>query len=247
MKSTLLLLLISCQVWAGTPPTSYLSNRKGLDDLSKSNPAAAQEKFLQALRKDPFEARLHLNLGLTFEALNQMDKARASYETAAKLAHDPQALFAAYYNLGEVAQKEKKKDEALAYYQEALKYNPDSKETKVNIEFLTQDDKNQGEGESKDQKDQNDPNQKKSGQGQENKDGKDQKDEKDKDAKNEKPKDDKPKQYGKSKPQPQKFKSEQLSQGDVNKILGEIKQQEQKIRGEFNKKEVKDQPRDKDW
>ncbi|MGZ5280485.1 MAG: tetratricopeptide repeat protein, partial [Pseudobdellovibrionaceae bacterium] len=60
-------------------------------------------------------------------------------------------------------------------------------------------------------------------------------------------KQDQPKEYGKNKPQPQKFKSGELTQGDVNKILGEIKQQEQKIRAEFNKKETKDEPRDKDW
>jgi hypothetical protein len=33
----------------------------------------------------------------------------------------------------------------------------------------------------------------------------------------------------------------------VNKILGELKQQEQKIRAEFNKREVKEKPKEKDW
>ena len=43
------------------------------------------------------------------------------------------------------------------------------------------------------------------------------------------------------------FKGE-LSRGDVKKILDEIKQQEQKIRAEYNKKnDYKERPRDKDW
>jgi len=38
-----------------------------------------------------------------------------------------------------------------------------------------------------------------------------------------------------------------LSPSDVNKILGELKQQEQRIRGEYNRKEAKEPPRGKDW
>lgn len=243
----LLLLLLGSLAQASTAPSTVFSNDKGVEDLQKSNPAAAQEKFLSGLAKDPFEPKLHLNLGLTFEVLGQADKAQASYETALKLAQDDLTKFAANYNLGELAQKAKKTDEALQYYQEALKYNPESKETKTNIELLIQQQQGKGKDQDKDQKDQKDQN--KDGQGKDNQDqkndqGKDdqKKDDQDKDGKK-----DQPKEYAKNKPQPRQFKSEQLSPGDVNKILGEIKQQEQKIRAEFNKKEVKEQPRDKDW
>ncbi len=258
MKWSLLFLalLMSSFGWAAedSAPPAVMANRRGILELSKSNPTAAQEKFLGALAKEPLNPKLHFNLGLTFELLQQMDKAKSSYLTALNLAQDPEVLFAANYNLGEMAQKAKQVDEALHYYQEALKYNPDSKETKTNIELLIQDQQGQGK-DQKDQKDPKDQNKDGKGQGQDQKDQKDKKDPKDsqdpKDnnndsQKNKENKDDK-KQYQNPKPQPRPFKSEQLTPGDVNKILGEIKQQEQKIRAEFNKKEVKEQPRDKDW
>lgn len=223
-------------------PSSFFLNRQGIKELKKSNPSLAQEKFLQALSENPFSAEIHLNLGVTFQALGQMEKAKASYETALKLAQDDLTKFVGNFNLGTIAQAAKQTDEALKYYQEALKYDPASHETKVNIELLIQDQQGKGKGEGEQQeKDQKD----KEGQGE----GQEPKDQESKDQKEgDKEKEDKPKEYGKQpKPQPKKFDSKELSQGDVNKILGEIKQQEQKIRAEFNKKESKDRPRDKDW
>lgn len=225
--------------------SAVLQNRKGLEALKKENPAQAQTHFLEALSKNPLDAYLQFNLGYSLEKMDQAEKAKAAYETAAKFGKDPELLFAANYNRGVLFQKEKKTAEALKAYQEALKYNPDSHETKVNIELLTQDQQGKGEGENQEQKqDGKEGSDKKDQKGE----GKDQKDQKDQSEKQDQQgKQDKPKEYGKNKPQPKPFKSEELTQGDVNKILGEIKQQEQKIRAEFNKKDVKDQPKDKDW
>ena len=227
----------------GNIPT-VLENRKGIEALKKQNPAAAQKHFLDALSENPLDSVIQLNLGYSLEQLGQLEKARAAYDTVAKFGKGDQALFAAHFNRGVLYQKEKKIPEALAAYQEALKYNSSSVETKTNIELLTQDNQGQGKGESEEKKDGNQGNDSKD-QKDENKDPKDDKEnEKDGDQqKDEK----KPKQYEKPKPQPKPFKSEELTQGDVNKILGEIKQQEQKIRAEFNKKDSKDQGKEKDW
>ncbi len=232
-------------------PMGYWNNRKAVRDLTQGNPGEAQNKLLKGLGRDPYDANLHLNLGLTYEALGQVDKAQQSYEVALKLANNEQTRFAAAFNLGETNQKLKKTDEALYYYQMALQVNPNSLETKTNIELLTQDQQGKGKSKDKDKDNKNknkdkkdgEPEKDDSGKEEEQKDGKGDSKEQKKDPK----KDEKPKQYQKSKPQPQKFKSEDLTPGDVKKILGEIKQQEQKIRGEFNKKEVKEKPRDKDW
>jgi len=223
-------------------------NQEGALFLKAQNFSAAQERFIQALGKMPTMAGIHVNLGLAFEGLQQVEKAQASFETAVKLATDDQTKFIAEFNLGELFGKAKKIDEALAAYQAALTLNPASRETKVNIELLIQDQDKNGKGDSKDQdKDKDKKDQK--NQDQKNDPKKDPKDGKDdKDDKDNKDKDgDKPKQYEKNKPQPKPFKSEELSQGDVNKILGELKQQEQKIRAEFNRREAKEKPRDKDW
>jgi Ca-activated chloride channel homolog len=214
-----------------------ISNRAGVDQLKKSNPAAATQSFIESLSNAPFDARLHLNLGLSFELLGQADKAQASYSTAAELAKDSEIRFLANFNQGQLLQKAKKKEEALAFYEKALQDKPDSIETKTNIELLLQDQQGGGGSGEDQKKDQNQDQKDKEGGGEQKDDKKDDKDGQDK-----------PKQYGKeNKPQPQKFKSEELTQGDVNKILGEIKQQEQKIRAEFNKKDAKEKPKDKDW
>jgi len=240
------ILMLSSPAMAEPTPSSVMRNEQGIADLKGGNAGAAQEKFLSGLATTPLDSRLHYNLGLSFEILGQNEKAQASYSTALKLApDDPATQFSANFNLGELAQKAKKKDEALAYYQIALKYNPESKETKINIELLTQDQQGKSEGEGEDQKDQDPKDKDGKGQGDPKEESKD--DKGDDQKKDEKQKQDQPKEYAKNKPQPQKFKSGELTQGDVNKILGEIKQQEQKIRAEFNKKEVKDEPREKDW
>ncbi len=236
-------IFIGQQASAEPTPQSVLANKNGISALKNNSPSQAQEKFIQGLSTSPFEAKLHLNLGLTFEILGQADKAKASYETALRFASEDDTRFVANFNMGEMAQKAKNKDEALRYYQEALKFDPDSVETKINIELLTQDGQGGGEG-GKDDKNKDKKDGK--GDGEEKSEGDEEKKEKDKEKGQDQDQNQK-KQYGKNKPQPQKFKSEELSQGDVNKILGEIKQQEQKIRADFNKRELKEQPKDQDW
>jgi tetratricopeptide (TPR) repeat protein len=238
----LTLLLSSCLGWAsdGAPAGTVELNNQGIELLKKQNFSAAQEKFAQGLASSPYSAELQVNLGLAFDGAGNKEKAAQAYELAAKTAQNKETRFAAHFNLAEMAGRDKKVDEALKYYQLALADKPDSLEAKTNIELLTQNKQGGGKGSSKDK----------------NKDNKDNKDQKDKD-KNDKDKDPKdPKDqkdqnkkdgYQKDKPQPRQFKSEQLSPGDVKRILDELNRQEQRVRAEYNKKQVKEKPRDKDW
>ncbi len=226
-------------------------NREGNKQLVAQNAQAALEKYLQALKFNPFQAELHLNLGLSFEFLQQPDKARSSYQEAERLAvlhEDLKTQFMALFNLAQLLGKEKKVDEAIAMYQKVLDILPSSKEAKTNIELLTQ--QQQGSGEGDGEKDPKDNQDQKTGKNKKDKE-QDDKDKKDKDKKDDKDgdkKEDKPKKMqGSAKYKPRPFDGKELSEGDVKKILGELKQQEEKIRAEFNRKDVKEQPRDKDW
>lgn len=245
---------------------AYWLNRSAIAHLTKNDLSAAQTEFLRALDVSPFSSVLHLNLGVTYQVLGQADKAEASYKTALKFASDDFERYLAYFNLGFLSQQANLTDQSLAYYQMALQYNPQSIEVKTNIELMMQsqdgqNDKNKNDDKKNDEK-KDGKGQGGGGQGQDkddqkNKDqNKDQNQDKDKDGKDKDEKDkkdqdgqkDQPQKYQKpSKPQPKPFKSDKLDQGDVKKILGEIGQQEQKIRAEFNRKEVKEKPRDKDW
>lgn len=226
-------------------------NNQGADFLKNQNYTAAQERFILGLAKAPFWPEVHINLGLSFYGLNQVEKAEASFNTALKLSNSDEIKFVALFNLAELNGKAKKVDIALNYYQQALQLNPSSIETKTNIELLIQDQQGGGQGENKDEdKDQQGKDNKDENKDSEGKDKKENEEQKESDKDKDKDKDkenDKPKQYGKNKPQPKQFKSENLTPGDVNKILGELRQQEQKIRAEFNKKTGKEKPRDKDW
>lgn len=239
------------------PIQSLLLNRKGNAFFLTENYQSAFDNYVKTLQFEPFSPETHLNLGLTYEAQQQAEKAQTSYQNALKYAKERDLQFMALFNSAQLLGKAKKIDPALELYQKALALRPDSKEVKTNIELLIQQQQQDGgkgdkDQEPKDQKDKNDKKDQKDGKDpkdDQNKESQDQgqKDEKEKDSEKGKDKD-KPQQYGQNpKPQPKKFDSKELSEADVKKILAELKQQEQKIRGEFNRKEVKEQPRDKDW
>ncbi|HEX7673029.1 MAG TPA: tetratricopeptide repeat protein [Bdellovibrio sp.] len=228
-------------------------NYQGNKAMKANNFQQAMDRYVEALGLNPFLAELHLNLGLAFEMLQQAEKAQQSYQEAERLAQakgDQKMVFMARFNQAQLLGKAKKVDEAIALYQKCLDIIPSSKEVKTNIELLTQ--AQQGKGGSSDQqnKDQQNQNQNQQQQQQNGKDGKDQKDQDKKQDQNKDGQDkkDQDKQYSNSaKYKPRPFNGKELTEGDVKKILGEIKQQESKIRADFNRKEVKEQPRDKDW
>lgn len=226
------LLLVGC----GAQPTwkTLRENHKGATAIQGMDGKLAELHLQTALEDRPFQPEVHLNLGVAARIQGKVEEAEKNYSNARRFAEsgDPEIDFLSYYNTGEALQAAKNIDGALAAYQRALKFRPDSLETKTNIEMLLQNGQGgQGEG---DQKQQN-PDQ--AGKDQEQKDG-------DQDQEKE---EDKPKERQVSKKyQPREFKGE-LSESDVRKILGEIKQQEQKIRADFNRKEAKERPRGKDW
>lgn len=218
----------------------YLKNRRGISQTKAQQLSTARESFVDAMSVAPFQPELHLNLGVIDGALGRVDAAEAGYLNAEHYAaENPALLFAARFNMGEIEGKSKKIDSALKWYQAALDLDPTSLEAKTNIELLLGG-KGGGEGQDdkKDQDQKGDKQQdKKDGQG----DDKDKKDDKDKDQQQQK-------EHAKNSPKykPREFKGE-LSENDVKKILGEIRQQEKKIRSEFNRREAKEKPRDKDW
>lgn len=218
------------------------ANKQGITALKKQNPVEAQAQFSKAIGQAPFMPELQINLGLTYDQLGNLDKAKQAYHSAEKLPLSKTSQYVLNFNLAEIEGRDKKVDSALEYYQKALEANPDSIEAKTNIELLIQQNQQQQSGKDGENKDD-----KKDQKDQDKKDDKDQKDKKDQDQK--KPGEDQKKDehHQKNKPQPRPFKSDELSPGDVKKILEEMDRQEQRVRAEYNKKQVKEKPRDKDW
>ena len=215
--------------------SAIAANNKGVKMLKAESWSGAQQNFMEALSLEPFEPVFHNNLGVSLEASKETEKAIKSYGFAEEKALEDQVKFTARFNLAQGIAKQGKTDEALVWYQKALDINPSSAETKTNIELLTKQQKSGGEGQGKNKDDKSKD---------KKPDDKNDKDNKDKDGKDKK---EQPKEYENNKKfQPRPFKGE-LSESDVKKILGELKQQEQKIRADYNRKDAKEQARDKDW
>jgi tetratricopeptide (TPR) repeat protein len=158
--------------------------------------------------------------------MKDFDKAISQYKLAMKLApgktkREREVRFRSLFNIAAILGSQNKVDEALETYQNALEMKPDSKETKTNMELLTQGGSG-GKGD-KDSKDKNEE-----GEGGE--------DQKDKNFSN------KPREN-----QPQPYKGKDLSRQDVDRILDELKQQEEAIRAKDQREGGKDAPPDKDW
>lgn len=249
-KDSLIIMILLClQFWgcAEVPdPRLFVENSRAIISMNNKNYGDSREHFIAALQFDPFRGELHTNLGLAFQLSQDPDKALQSFKKAEELSTAPLLQFVNRYNQGQLLGAQTKIDEALIAYQKALELHPGSIEVKTNIELMiqSQQQEQQGEGEGKDKdKSQNDQDNKDQKKGPKEGEDKDQKKNSQDDKKESK--ENKQRKAG-PKYQPREFKGE-FSQNDVNKILNEIKAQEQKIRAQFNKNENKEKPRDKDW
>ena len=180
----------------------------------------AHKKFIQATMKSGELPEVRMNLGLSFELSGDKENSLKAYNMAEKAAKGNASLeFVARYNKARLFAEQKKISQALNEYQSALELNPESIEVKTNIELLMQQQQGGGKGGEGEQKDQ---------QGDEGKEPD-------------------PNAPLKKTPKNSEYKSENLSKKDVEKILEELKNQEQNIREKEYNKGVKEKSRDKDW
>jgi tetratricopeptide (TPR) repeat protein len=236
----LLVLVFSPDVRAeGSQIKGIWINNDGVRSFKEDRKTEAYSHFAQSLGEIPFSASVHFNLATTYLFNKESEKALQEYEETLKLPMSPQLKFATLFNSAVAATELKQVDKALSFYQSALELNPESLEVKTNIELLIQSQSGGGD-KDKDKKDQNknDP-----------KDQKDQKDPQNKKDQGQKPPEQKPDQKGQDqKPhQPKPFKSDELSQQDVNRIMEEIKRQEEQVRAKYQNEKSTDVPLDKDW
>jgi tetratricopeptide (TPR) repeat protein len=213
---------------------AYLSNRAGLNHFKDKQYFQSYQDFLKALEKEPLNPDLQMNLGATFVANEEWDKAEKAFMAAYAMSKgDSSREFLALFNLAYSRWQKSDIDKALEAYQKCLEIEPESLEVKTDIELMWQSQQGKGDGKKQDQK---------GGQGQDDKN----KDQKDQDGKNDQKNKDRPYENGK-KQQPKPFDSKDLSKEDVRKILNEISNQEQSIRAKEFDKGAKEHTYDKDW
>lgn len=234
----------------------YLNNETSKKIKEKSIDES-QTGYLKALEVEPLLPAVHSNLGSTYDTLKDPEKALRLYKNAEEFsrteikesADQPlvskweknamyTTLFASLFNQGQLLGRENKLDESLEKYQAALDLNPESMEVKTNIELMFQQQQGKGQG------GENDKDKNKDQQGKDKQD----KDDKGQDSDKDKENGEKPKSYsGSAKYKPRDFKGD-LTKENVQKIFGEISQQEKKMRSQFSKQnQTKEAPREKDW
>ena len=241
---------------------SYYYNQKYKYYLNKKEYEKAQTALLSSKENLQDHYQLDSNLGVVFNLLSKNDESEKSFDESLKEVPRQfkteedrnKALFMIHFNRGVFYQSQKKVDQALKDYQAALDLNPTSMETKHNIELLIQ--KQKEDEKKKEGKDGKEGQDKKDGQGQDqkpqDKEGDKKDEEKDGPEKEQKKKESQGKDRKQNtKYQPRPFKGDQLSEGDVKKILGELSQQDKKIRSQFDKKEKNESgetgKNEKDW
>ncbi len=251
-----LVLVIFCSgCGVGYPSIGVLwTDFKARLDLKIEKREEALQKYYDIIAQWPAGAEPHSNAGVILSQIEKDDDALKSFQYALQLSEKSQDFklnFQVLFNLGVYYTKVKNIGLAIDSYQAALEIIPTSNEAKTNIELLIQQQKDQQ------QKDQDKKSDQDNNENQKNSDSKDQKDEQGKDKKDDKKEDkpdenqdkkdeQKPESSAQYKPRP--YKGDQLSEGDVKKILGELRNQEQKIRANFDKKENGKSSRNgKDW
>ncbi|MCC6277622.1 MAG: tetratricopeptide repeat protein [Oligoflexia bacterium] len=234
---TLLCLLIS-QSFAFGPP-SVSENNEGVSRYQSEDYLGASKSFNEALGRDPSRPEYHFNLGQTFAQGGEPEKALQEFQWVEKNPQSSNEIkFKSMFNAGNLMVAAKKIDEALAYYQKALEYDPQSKETKTNIELALK--QQQGGGGGGGQNDQKQKNQ--------DKDQNQNKDQNDKQDKGDKK--DQENQVGQEpKPQKRQFKSPQMTEAEVRQIMEELKRQEEALRAKMDEKKRKrpQENKGKDW
>ena len=213
--------------------------RKGNELYLQNKYKEAAEVYQQALQKNPNSVPGLFNLGNALYQGKQTEPARKMMMAAAKNATDRAEKSGAEYNLGNTYMDERKWDDAINYYKQALRNNPQDADAKYNLSYALamkkqEQDKNKDKKDDKNKKDKDKKDQK-------DKDKKDQ-DKKDQDKKDQDKKDQQDKQDQQQQPRPGK-----LTQQQADQILNGLLQEEKNRQDKLQKAKGVPVKAEKDW
>ncbi len=214
-------------------------NNKSAKKLVKKKNFEAYEGFLAALSHAPYNPLYRLNLSLSQAAREDLDKSIQELRLMERWLeknpshYPPEVQFEIFYNLGTLLGLNQQVEPALDIYQRALKLRPGDAKIRNNIEvFLTQ----QSQSGKSD----------KSGEGKEG--------EKGSESENQQGKGDEDKEQDGEVPEgaPEKGettngKPQDLTEEEMEQIIEEIENQEQKVRGKIDRQSPKEAPNGKAW
>ncbi|MFT4061915.1 MAG: tetratricopeptide repeat protein [Edaphocola sp.] len=232
--------------------------RKGNKLYKEQKYGEAQAAYLAALKKAPANYAGTFNLGDALYKEKNYEQARQALQASAGGTSDKSEKARSFHNIGNTYMAEKKWEDAIAAYKQALKLNPSDADTKYNLAYANAMLKKNGGGgggnnndknKDKDKDDKNKDKDNKDDKNKENQDknGQDKPDQnkdqgdKDKQGKGDEPKDqDQPPQH----PQGQPSK---LSEQQAENLLNALRQEEKKLQDKKEKGKAVPIKLDKDW
>jgi len=140
----------------------FLLTGASLNDARKANQAyengnyeEAAELYRAAIAEDPENPKLHFNLGNALAKMGNAEQAEAAYSRYKSLVENPADESMADYNTGKMLTDMEQYDQALNYFREALKNNPDDEDARHNYELALRKQQEQQENEQQSDSDQN--------------------------------------------------------------------------------------------
>ncbi len=232
---------------------NYLSEAQ--QSLQKERFSSAEAEYRKAIALNPKSETAKYNLGTAYYGKEKNAEAMLRFKQAALTATSKSEKHRAFHNLGNTFMNEKKYQEAVESYKNALRNNPNDDETRYNLALAKdlldknppppQDSEDQNQDKNEDNQDQdNQENQEDQGDDKEDKDQGDQNEDKGDEGKP-----DEPKEGEDDQPQQQQPVPGQLSPEQVKSLLEAMNNEEKKVQEKINaekQKGVKVQS-DKDW
>lgn len=233
----------------------------------------AEMDYRRAISAQPSIVAGNYNLGNSYYEKGNFDEAIFRHQKALEYATSKAEKHKAYHNIGNILMKNKKCQEAVDAYKNALRNDPSDDETRYNLGLAKicaekqqdqqdkddKDNKDENKDQNEDNKDQQDQQDKKDQEGDNKEDQQD--DDKDEEKEGDEEKDEKgdpkeekendkgnPKDEEKDQPQPQP-KPGQLSPQQVKSLLEAMNNQEQKVQDKINAEQQKGVKvkTEKDW
>jgi tetratricopeptide (TPR) repeat protein len=156
LKLFLKIALLGWIIFASNKCSAQSTNkllREGNKSYDKEKYNNATESYSKALQKAPKDVRANFNQGDAFFKLNELDKAKEQYMSAARLSKNTDIQAKAFYNIGNAWYKQEKYEESAKAYKVSLKLNPKDTQAKYNLMMALAKIKKNGGGGKNDQKD----------------------------------------------------------------------------------------------
>jgi Ca-activated chloride channel family protein len=223
--------------------------RKGNEYYRNGDHVAAGQAYQQANTADPNDMRATFNLGDAEYKQGKFPEAQQQFEQSALRSKDPVEQARAYHNIGNSWLGQKKPEEAIKAYREALRRDPSDEDTRYNLAYAQRMLQQQQQQQQNDQKKDEEKDEEKKDEQQEKKDQDEQEEQEKKDQEQKQDQQQKQDQKQDQKQEGDPQQAQQMSKQDAERILDALDRQEQKVQEKVREKQRVGVrvPTEKDW